>query len=137
MGNWRRVLIDGTCAPADVLKLRTMVGGDNGTEPLCGDASSLCGLPNWAASRIHAVGNCSERDFGLQDIANHLVNLRDAAPSLDIKVHCGGDYESDECVATVVVNAEGVRCLAPEISTIPPLTSDMLQGRMSSLLLRG
>lgn len=119
MGNWRKIYITGTCPKEEVELLReritykypdfrkpmevtlneerTYVSG-----PLLYSAG-VCGLPLWPAEEIQAIGNCFERDYSVEDIAEHLKRLIGASPGLKLKIHCGGEYESSECVATVMV----------------------------------
>lgn len=128
MGNWRRVQIVGTCAAADVQKLREALKPGHDYENFhCLVNGGMAGLPNWAAEKINAVGNLAERGFTPQSVAEQLLKLLAIAPSLDVKVHCGGDYEADTCINTVVANAAPiVAVLEPEVATIPEVSAEQM-----------
>jgi hypothetical protein len=132
MGNWQRVKIIGTCAAAEVpalqqrLDLRDLSGDLSHFGPLSA-AGGLCGLPLWAAEQIEAVGNMAERDYDAAAVGRHLRALAAVAPSLAVKVHVGGDYESDTCVATVQLADGEVAVLPPEVATIEEISEGQIQ----------
>lgn len=111
MGNWRTVHIDGSIDESQVKAARDAClydwdfdAQDNDDLPHAlsyGKTPSLCGLHEWPASRINVVGNLYERDCGVDSVAEALRHVAKAAPSLRVKVHCGGEYESTNCVATI------------------------------------
>jgi hypothetical protein len=131
MGNWRTVTIVGTIDPADVPAARDFVdiGRDNWDRfhCLCYTGPSLCGLGRWipvapppdgSVVAIEAFGNLSERDYGVDDVAEVLGRLVNVAPSLTLKVHCGGEWESTTCSATVTVQDGVVSVGDPEVKAV-------------------
>jgi hypothetical protein len=136
MGNWRRVEIIGTCSPADVEPLRRALTYDQNTLDgfHCLVNGGLCGLPNWAAERIHAVGNLAERDYSPGDVAFQLIALGQVAPSLAVRVHCGADYEKEECIATVTLVA-GTAVVGPGLkATIPTQDQETMRANVIAQL---
>jgi len=129
MGNWRTVNITGTIArQSEVDALRDYL--DYGPDCESGDYAhfgplsfnaarpSLCGVGDWPALQISRRGNLAERDYSVEDVAGTLRELVRIAPSMLLKVHCGGDWESDECIATISVGEGIVAVGAPEVETI-------------------
>lgn len=134
MGNWRTVYIIGKCRADEVDALRQAVCIDFHKEwdrfhCLCYSGPSLCGLTNWPAERINAVGNLAERDYSVEDVAASLRNLIKIAPSLDIKIHCGGDWEAKQCIATVQGAGGKVAILEPEITILPAISEIQMLGQ--------
>lgn len=134
MGNWRTVYIVGKCHSDEVDALRQAVCVDFRKERgrfhcLCYSGPSLCGLTNWPAERINAVGNLAERNYSVEDVAASLRNLIKIAPSLDIKIHCGGDWEAKECVATVQAANGKVAILGPELEILPAIPETQMLGQ--------
>ncbi len=133
MGDWRTVLIDGTCGAEEVEKLKNAIAYDNESfENLhCLTASNgLCALGMWAAERIHRIGNLAERDYTPEDVAEKLRELVKVAPTLRLKVHCGGNYESKDCVATISVAVGEVSVGSPEIGSIPEIPEEQMQANL-------
>jgi hypothetical protein len=131
MGNWRTVQIVGTCDRADVPGLRAQLERDPDGEnfhPLVVNGG-LFGLPNWAAERISAVGNLAERNYDVSDVARTIERLAIAAPSLAVKVHCGGDYEAPEVVATITLSGGVATIGPPEIATLPEISEEQIMGQ--------
>jgi hypothetical protein len=145
MGNWRTVIVEGTCAEHDVAPLREFLDGDwRGPK---GDAAltsygpltmstGLCALGKWPAATILASGNLAERDYTPEDVAEHLRRCAEVAPSLTVKVHCGGEWEADECVATVHLHDGVVHIGPPERTHVVGVSEDALRGRLLDALLR-
>ena len=102
MGNWRTVNITGTMTAADASALRARLAytyerGDPGMDnfgPLSFSIESpgLCGLGDWPAGQVSRCGNLAERDYSPEDVAEELRKLVHIAPSMLLKVHCGGDW---------------------------------------------
>ena len=92
----------------------------------------LCGINAWPAETMDVRGNLAERDYSVGDVAAALESLVRIAPSMLLKVHCGGEYESGECVATISVG-EGLVVTGPpereHLDAIP-------EGQMKVNLLR-
>lgn len=137
MGNWRTVQIVGTCAAAEVPALgRALNPGPDYRNFHCLVNGGLFGLPNWAAEQISVIGNLAERGYDPDAVARTLTKLAAVAPSLAVKVHCGGDYEAAECVATVTL-AGGVATMGPpEIAAIPDIDEDQVEAQMVHHLTR-
>ena len=123
MGNWTTVHISGTCDKKDIpaLKKEVNVGDDwKKFHCLCFTRVSICGLGNWVDENISALGNLAERDYGVNDVAEQLKKLVRVAPSLNLKIHVGGDYESLDCVATVNCIGGKITVDKPEIPRTGP-----------------
>lgn len=139
MGNWRTVNLTGTVDEAEVEALRTRLiydystpGGFDNFGPLSFSPAtpSLAGVGDWVRPTIFACGNLAERDYGVEDVAETLRELVAPAPSLRLKVHCGGDWEDTACVATVTV-ADGVVTVGPaEVETVASVSDDEAMGRL-------
>lgn len=139
MGNWTTVNMHGVCSKKDLPKLKEAVCIGNDWERfgcLSHSGNSICGLGAWPAETINAIGNLSERDYGAEDVKNELQALADACPSLEMKVHIGGDYESKKCIATVTCTKGRVTLGKPEIETLADIPADQIQGRILSSLMR-
>lgn len=136
MGNWRRVQIVGTCDRGDVLALRDALNYGNDFDKFhCLCNGGMCGLPNWAGENINAVGNLAERGYTPQDVADQLLKLITVAPSLNVKVHCGADYEGEKCINTVVASRTPMAAvLEPEIAVIPEAPVSQLHDNMMAQL---
>ena len=133
MGNWRRVYILGNCQDVDALdeQLRCDEYGSDSWHCLCYmPKPGLCGLGNWAARSISAIGNLGERDYSVDDVASRLRIIAEAVPSLDIKLHCGADWEGDECIATISVHQGKVMVGRPEIEALPHIPESQLQANL-------
>ena len=139
MGNWRRVWIVGTCDRNDVPKLKKSIVTNRETwEPFhpLAHYGSLAGLPMWAHEHINVVGNLAERNYTPEDVAETLRDIVKNVPSLYVDVHVGGDYESDECEATVACKAQKVTVTAPQTPAIPDIPPNQIQGNMMSAIMR-
>lgn len=137
MGNWMTVQIVGTVAAADLPALRRWVrteGDWDRFHPLCYFGPSLCGLGDWTAETMDTVGNLAERDYSAQDVADALRQAVALAPSLNLKVHCGGDYESSDVVATVTAVDRVVTVGEPEKATLPEVDESVTRSRLAAAL---
>lgn len=147
MGNWRTVTISGSIGQQDADAARAFV--ELGDDPanwdtfhcLCWPGPSLCGLGRWippGGGEIRAVGNLAERDYSVEDVADALRQLLAAAPSLCVKVHCGGEYEDTTCIATVTAHADGqVTVGPPEVASVGDGLSDLSIARLGAALSGG
>jgi len=141
MGNWRTVWIVGTVSPDEVNPLRDKcffdVGFGGHGEYHCLSFTipcSCCGIDDWVAKKMNRVGNLAERDYAVEDVAKKLEELVKVAPSLDIKVHCGGDFEDKKCVATIIVKDGKVTTVKPEVEILPEQSVDDMKGRLFGLM---
>lgn len=143
MGDWMTVTIVGSIDPAEAEPARgfidvgPMEAGWKGFHCLCYYGPSLCGLGQWIPAeggQIQAVGNLSERNYGTDDIAEVLTKLVELAPSLELKVHCGGPYESKDCTATVTAHEGKVTVGPPEVETVGEGIEALASGRMLDIL---
>jgi hypothetical protein len=143
MGNWRTVEIVGHICAADAPAARAFVEiGEDWSggrfHCLCYTGPSLCGLDRWLPAQggdIDAMGNLSERNYDVDDVAETLRKLVEIAPSLEVKVHCGGDWEDENCIATVTVHDGEVTIGAPEVEKVGTGMSERGAARMMALLL--
>lgn len=84
----------------------------------CREQPSLCGLNDWPAPVVNRAGNLAERDYDVDDVAEELRKLVAVAPSMLLTVHCGGERESTDCIATIR-GGEGLVVVGkPEVKTI-------------------
>jgi hypothetical protein len=80
-------------------------------------------------SPINFTGNLGERGYGPESVAEELERIAAVCPSLKVKVHCGGDYETLDCVATVSLESGKAKVGDPEVQTIGPIPDgQMMQG---------
>lgn len=140
MGNWRTVTIEGTCPAGEVAALRDALDLTDimreGVEwlPLC-FGGGIGGLGDWAAETISAGGNLFERDYSVEDVADHLRKLHAVAPGLRVKVHCGDDWEATNCIATVTL--DGAATIGPaEVASVAGVSDEEAQARLMKALLR-
>jgi hypothetical protein len=155
MGNWRTVQIVGGMLAEEVHALREELnqvlrpgwgGGfshryaqDNAQLEKFGPLSNtggLCGIGDWPAPSINAVGNLAERDYSPCDVADHLEKLRKVAPSLGVMIHCGGERESPLCGVTVVLLEGRIEELPPMIKTLGDIPKLQIENNMLRALLR-
>lgn len=138
MGNWTTVKIEGSCSEKDIPALKRAVNiGENWDQFHClCNTPGLCGLGDWVAPVIDAVGNLAERNYGKHDVKEQLQKLLDAAPSLSVRVHVGGDYEDRTCIATVVCGDGRVTIEQPQIQEIPEIPQGQIESRLFQALLR-
>ena len=139
MGNWRTVHIDGTIDPAQVEAAHRACLYEWGAfDPASklphalsySQQPSLCGLHEWPAPRIKVVGNLYERDYSVDDVAEALRIVAVAAPSLRVIVHCGDDWESQKCIATITVNQGSVTNGPPLIDALPEISLSQIADRL-------
>lgn len=147
MGNWRTVMIVGTC-PQDQVdplrdKLRFSVDSD-GWGGLLEEAeclwvsAGLCGLGEWPEARMNVGGNLFERDYGVDDVRRALDACAAAAPGLDVKVHCGDDWESSKCIATVTKQPGSAAVVGdPEVPEVFGASEESIRLRMQSHMTGG
>lgn len=136
MGDWMTIRIVGTCDPAEVNALEEAITVDADYKQfhcLCGGLG-LAGLPMWAHANIDAVGNCAERNYDANSVRKTLEDLAKKVPSLAVKVHCGGEHESQDCVATVTLK-DGVATIGPaEVKEIGEVSeSQMMENFMAQV----
>lgn len=128
MGNWRTVSITGSMNARDAASLYEYLGYSYAPKnpamdhfgPLSfnRDQPSLCGLNNWVNTTVNACGNLAERNYSVEDVAEELRKLLSVAGTMLLKVHCGGDWESEKCVATINVGEGLVVVGEPEVESI-------------------
>tara|TARA_R110002072_G_scaffold248548_1_gene407530 strand:- start:1416 stop:1835 length:420 start_codon:yes stop_codon:yes gene_type:complete len=136
MGNWTTVHISGTCNAGDVPALKAAVNtGDDwdAFHCLC-NSGGLCGLGDWVCEEMSVIGNLAERDYGAEDVAAQLREFAKIAPSLNLKVHVGGAYESLDCVATVNCIDGAVTINDAEIKTLASIPQAQIQANLMSAL---
>jgi len=148
MGNWRTIQIVGTCDRAEVAKLKEAIAFDYvdpkyyGKFHCLSNTGGIAGLGDWAGEHINRVGNLAERDYSVVDVAEQLKALAAVAPSLKLKVHCGGDYEDRGVVATITVDGAAIAgglvvIEPPEIESLPDIPQEQMRNNFVNALLRG
>ena len=145
MGNWRTVNIIGTCAASEVPALKDYLSysyslHDSMDDFCClsfnPDKPGLGGLGEWPAENINRCGNLAERDYDPHDVAEALKILVKLAPSLNVRVHCGGDWEELNCVATVYAAAGRVRVDVPEVESVSAPSEAQIMSNLLKNFLR-
>lgn len=135
MGNWRTVNLSGTMSERDAEALREWLGysfrvrddpaaGRFGPLSFSRDQPSICGLNDWPAPVMSRAGNLAERDYDVEDVADCLRGLVEVAPSMLLVIHCGGDWEGLDCVATIRVGEGLVAVGRPEVEKIAKIGDD-------------
>jgi hypothetical protein len=140
MGNWRTVNIIGTFDPAEVEAARRHLTVDEDAYENVGPlsiSSGLAALGDWPAPSVAATGNLYERDYSVQDVANHLWTLLAVAPKTQLKIHCGNDWESTQCVATITVADGTVRVADPEVSSVKEPSMILAMERLANAIVMG
>lgn len=133
MGNWCTVSLRGSLAKSDVdavLEFVTVNGDYSNFHCLSGSIAGLAGLGMWPGEEIHADGNLAERNYGPDSVAETLREIVKIAPSLSLKVHCGGEYEDKTCVATVTAHDGEVSVGDPEVETVSGISDDVFKDRL-------
>lgn len=149
MGNWRTVHLQGSVSVDDHPALvKYLHEGYESPEWGCLHSGGLFGLQNWARMnaedegkrvKFWSYGNLGERDFTPEDVAEAVRRIKDqVAPSLIVRIDCGGDYEDLDCVATVLVGEDGtVAVLPPMVDRLPEElapSEDEIKQRMFRML---
>lgn len=142
MGNWRTVNITGTMSERNATVLREYLGypgywhRDRHDHPawqhfgplsFCRDQPFLAGIGDWPAPAVNRAGNLAERDYDVEDVAATLRELLPLAGTMLLKVHCGGDWESLECVATISVGEGLVAIGKPEVERLQPMSDEQAE----------
>ena len=138
MGNWTTVKIEGSCSAEDLpaLKKAVKTGDDWESFHCLSVTEGICGLGDWTGTEIDAVGNLAERDYSKDDVAEQLRKLVMVAPSLSVNIHVGGEWESRECVATVVCADGKVTIEPPAIQEIPEISAAQMHSALIAALYR-
>lgn len=147
MGNWRTVNVKGSMTREDVAALRAYLGysftpGDEamgrfGPLSFARAQPSICGLNDWPAETMDRAGNLAERGYSVDAVAEHLRELVDIAGSMLLVVHCGGEYESEECVATIRVGEGLVAVGKPEVKRVGGMSDEQMTGNFLRALSGG
>jgi hypothetical protein len=134
MGNWRTVNIQGTCAAEELPALRKSITVDKDYENFhcLSNSGGMIGLGNWPAEQMDVTGNLAERDYSVNAVAWQLEELMILAPSLRLKVHCGDEYESLQCIATITVGDRQVSIGDPEIERLPEISREQFEKNYES-----
>lgn len=130
--------IEGTCDEAEVVALKAAVniGQDyDRFHCLCNTGASLCGIGDWASRSMSQTGNLAERDYSVKDVADTLETLLAAAPSLKLKVHCGGEREDKTVINTITVADGAVTIGPPEKGLLPERSEADMTGRFLNAIL--
>ncbi len=146
MGNWRTINIVGSI-PTDELEAARKtcfydyMNFDNVPKgfqehALCyGSSIGLCGIGRWPDDQMNVTGNCFERDYDVEMVADALRIVVKAAPGARIKIHCGDDYEKLNCVATITYDGGEVVVGDPEIETLREIGEEVIRDRFARNLL--
>jgi hypothetical protein len=146
MGNWRTVNVTGTMSEQDAAALRQYLGYPDlsryrpdlgmprdpamdhfGPLSFCREKPSLAGLGDWPAPVVNRAGNLAERGYSVEDVAETLPELLPLAGSMLLTVHCGGDCESLDCIATIRVGEGLVAVGKPEVAQIEAMSDEQAE----------
>jgi hypothetical protein len=131
MGNWRTVHLQGSVGTPEWYPLVAHLSVRY-EDPAwgCLHSGGLFGLQNWAQSNVKergdrvefsSYGNLGERDYTPGDVADEIRRIKDqVAPSLILRVDCGGEYEDLTCVATVLVGEDDIVVVVPPMVEVLP-----------------
>ena len=146
LGNWRTIHVVGTMSAEHAARLRELLDWRDYTSRDVPDGTDclsfssvmpgLAGLGAWPAAEMDRCGNLHERDYSVEDVATALRALVHEAPSMMLKVHCGGEYESGECVATISVGEGLVMVGKPERETVEGPSAAQVQENLLRNLMR-
>ncbi len=139
MGNWRTIDIQGHMAVEEAVQLREDLTydyvSDAAKEPisvcLC-FGSGLMGLGQWVKKDglLAGQGNLFERDYGVEDVKRGLEAIAAKYPTFTAVVHCGGEYESAECVASLFAARGQVWQVDPLVPTVGGAPDSVIEGRL-------
>jgi hypothetical protein len=140
MGNWRTVRVVGECPEfTEQKKLHAALAVgymDEKWDCLC--SGGMCGLPNFGGkSEFNVVGNLGERGYEPECVAKHLRELVKIAPSLRCMIHCGDDYESTKCVATIVAVDGVVEVVPAQVDDVGEIPRDRIERNTLIAMLGG
>ena len=147
MGNWRTVNMIGQISrqsEVDALRAyldfsrRGWIARSIPMGPLSFSTSfpGLCGMNDWPALSIRRAGNLAERNYSVKNVADQLAEILPLAPTLLLQVHCGADWESDKCIATVSVGEGLVAAGPPQIATLTGPTEEQILRNFAINMLR-
>ena len=135
MGNWRTVNIVGTTNDEDAIRVSNYLsGGFKSPNFGCLHNGGLCGLPNWGKTNIDVVGNLGERDYDENDIKEELEKIAKFAPSLNVSVHLGDNYEETNCVKTIVIENGIAEIIEPQVDEIRAIPEAQMQSALFAQL---
>lgn len=139
MGNWTTVNITGTCEKEDVQALSDEINAHKQNDDwdkfhcLC-NTGGLAGLGDWSGETISAVGNLAERDYSADSVAEKLSEIVKSVPSLDVVVNVGGDYESLDCIASVVCKDGKVTIEEPRVERLHEISETQVHANLMKAL---
>lgn len=146
MGNWITVNIEGKVNKDEAKEMLEWLTVDRQTYSSIAEeqlgvyylqiSQGVCGLGDWIKEdgTLSGIGNVFERDCEPQDLLNEAQVLCKQFKSLELTVHVGGDYESTECVATIIGNKDKVELLEPQIKTLGEISTDQMQNNLLKAL---
>lgn len=144
MGNWRTINITGTMSGSDAAALRELLGRNGHDWPGWGEDyaclsfsthyPSLCGINDWPGPTMNVTGNLAERGYTVDDVADALRACVNVAGTMLLKAHCGGDYESETCAATISVGEGLVAVGKPERDKVSPPSEVQILGNLARAL---
>jgi hypothetical protein len=149
MGNWRTVEIVGRVSPEQAVNMIEWLKEDDADwknidwdnyeeHPIeyLRMNRSLCGINQWVNEdgTITCQGNLSSKSPSDEDVERELNLLVEKYDTLELKLHLGGDYESDTCVATFTAKDGTVTKGDPEKETVSGASIDDMNSRMFGFL---
>ena len=135
MGNWRTVNMMGAIPLRHIESMKEyFVCGDSYDNFNClSIAGGLCGL-NWISPQVSAIGNLAERDYTPNDVVDILMLIAEKWPGVELKIHCGDDWEKLNCIATVILKDGKVKKLEPQVKEIMGIPHNQVAGNFISAL---
>jgi hypothetical protein len=152
MGNWRTVNMEGRVSreqAADMIKYLTIDHSDFTDEEW--DAlndfpieyfqmhRSLCGINQWVGEdgAINKKGNLSAKSPSEDDVLRELQHLAQKYDTLEMLLHMGGNYESEECVSSFIAKGGRVEQVKPLVDTVECVSQEEANARILKFLLKG
>lgn len=148
MGNWRTVEMKGKVSPEQAEEMIEFLKQDSDNMDWDAEENnpieylrmhrSLAGINYWVNEdgTIDRNGNLASKSPSDEDVLRELTFLAEKYDTLEMKLHLGGDYEDETCVATFTVKDGKVEKGSPEIETVSGASDTELQSRMFGFLTR-
>lgn len=145
MGDWMTVNIYGHIDPEDVPAAHRFIDPPDmwadGAFHCLINTGGLAGLGLWipaSGGPFSAFGNLAERNYSVQDVADTVTELARVAPSLALKIMCGGPYESLDCVATILAGGGMPTMITgPEVERLEPIPDAQMTANLIRALTKG
>lgn len=147
MGNWRTIEIKGDVSIEEAQKMRKYLKVDKSTyESLASQddifylqfSDGLCGLGEWISNdgSIESVGNVYERNCEVEDLLSEATTLAHNFPTLNILINIGDDYESLNCVGSIIVKNGSSILIDPIVKDLEAIPDEQIALNMLNILMK-